>query len=193
MTDSRLQDLKRAWEQHAATDEGTVAYLAELLRAGLVTHNECVLAWRLHRVETVVASGTAAAAPILMTGSWEDSGRFNPDVPIMCRAVLYVLLGTDPVIGASSYQQQLGDDPNPLLAGPLGGAFTAALGGPRPSQASPQGPTVTQLAERVTVMGQALARFEPGGPVPCSQGYHWGPIDYDTGARPQCERCRQHV
>lgn len=54
MSDERLRALERNYQAGDASNDDCVAYLRELLRTGKVTQNECVLAFRLARLEFVL-------------------------------------------------------------------------------------------------------------------------------------------
>ena len=54
MSDDRLRELERAYQAGASSGGDDVAYLHELLRAGEATRTECMLAFRIARMEFVL-------------------------------------------------------------------------------------------------------------------------------------------
>lgn len=87
--DHGLRDLEKEWRKGNGL-QGSVAYLMALLRIGYVTRIECLLAWRICRLEWI-AQGS--------NGDYVSSGTsFDPENPSMANDVLRVLFGEDPPI-----------------------------------------------------------------------------------------------
>ena len=175
MSDDKLRELERAWvDTIDPPGEVAVAYLAELVRTGRVTNLECVLAWRICRLESMFHEGRPM-------GGLERP--FNPSSAHHARSALEVLFGRAPVLSVEhSVEQSLAPAPQPSH-----GAIRDVMRSILLQEGAISNPLEASLT--LSASGQTTPPTPPSLFQPhCALGMHLGPLDYDYDP-PRCERC----